>query len=83
MGGMKAERIKFSDQLRAAIDGGPKTRYQIFKETGIDEATLCRFMKGKGGLSIDGIDRVTDCLGLNLTTETRPPSEKKRKPKGT
>ena len=42
-----------TNQLRKAIDAGGKSRYQIAKETGIDEATLSRFMHGKGRL-VDG-----------------------------
>ncbi len=74
---MKPKRTKLSDQLRAAIEGSGKSRYQISLETGIDAATLCRFMKCKGGLSVDGLDKIGECLGLSLTTATKP-----RKPKG-
>ncbi len=79
--GMENKRIKLTDQLRKAIETNDKSRYQIGQETGIDPATLCRFIHGKGGLSIDGLDRIADCLGLNLTTESKPPSVKKSKGK--
>lgn len=75
---MKPKRIKLTDQLRAAIEGGPKSRYQIAKETGIDEATLSRFIHSKGGLSMEGLDSIADCLGLNLVQEGRPRKTKGR-----
>lgn len=58
------------------------SRYQIGQETGIDPATLCRFIHEEGGLSMDGLDRIADYLGLNLTTETKPRKARGRKPKG-
>jgi len=77
---MKAKRTKLSDQLRQLLDNGPRTRYRIAKETGVDTATLSRFMHGKGGLSTAALDRIADCLGLSFTTESPPPAPKK--PKG-
>jgi len=78
MAPMKAKRVKLTDQLRRAIEGGLKSRYQIAKETGIDEATLSRFIHGKGGLSMEGLDSIADCLGLNLTTVSKPRAKKGR-----
>lgn len=75
---MTRKRITLSAQLRRLIDASGKSRYQIAAETGIDEATLSRFMHGKGGLSMDGLDRIADCLGLNLTTEGKPQRRKGR-----
>ena len=71
---MRRKRIPLSDQLRQAIDGCGKSRYEISRETGIDQATLSRFMNDKGGLSIPVLDRLADCLGLNITTESKPPT---------
>jgi transcriptional regulator with XRE-family HTH domain len=73
---MKRKRTKLTDQLRQAIDHSDKSRYQIAKETEMDEATLSRFMHGKGGLSMDGLDRIAECLGLNLTTGDKPDKAK-------
>ena len=75
---MTRKRVKLTDQLRQAIDTCGKSRYQVGQETGIDPATLCRFMHKQGGLSMDGLDLIADCLGLNITTGSKP-----RKPKGT
>ena len=74
---MARKPTKLSDQIRQAIETCGKTRYQIGQETGIDQATLSRFMSGKGGLSIPVLDRLGEHLGLNITMESGP-----RKPKG-
>ena len=67
-----------SDQLRAAIQAGPKTMGQIARESGIDIATISRFLHRKGGLSMDGLDRIAQRLGLSLTTEKQTRKQKDR-----
>jgi DNA transposition AAA+ family ATPase len=56
----------FSDQIRQAISTSDKTRYQIWQETEIDQATLSRFMNGGGGLSMDVLDRLAECIGMRI-----------------
>ncbi len=68
-----------SDQLRTAIETGDKSRYRLAKETGIDEATLSRFIHHKGGLSLDGLDRLGEALGLELTTRQPAPARRKKR----
>jgi transcriptional regulator with XRE-family HTH domain len=75
---MARKRIKLSDQLRAAIDAADKSRYRIALEAGIHHATLSRFMNGKGRLSMDGIDRLAECLGLHIVAEGQQGSKKGR-----
>jgi transcriptional regulator with XRE-family HTH domain len=58
-----------SQQIRDAIESCGKTRYQIAKDTGIDQATLSRFMSGNGGLSIPVLDKLGAYLNLRITTE--------------
>jgi transcriptional regulator with XRE-family HTH domain len=65
----KKRRLKFSDQLRRAIETSELSRYEISKRTGIAQSTLSKFMAGKGGLSVEGLDKIADCLGLNLTSD--------------
>lgn len=57
-----------SEQLRLAIAESGVSRYAISKETGIAQSTLCKFMQGKGGLSIEGIDAIGQLLGLAVVT---------------
>jgi len=70
-------KIPLSDQMRQLIDNAGETRYRIAVETGIDHATISRFMTGKGGLSIDCIDALSEYLGWRIISD-----EKKRRKKG-
>jgi hypothetical protein len=74
---MTQKRIKLSEQVRQAIDTCGKTRYQISQDTGIDQATLCRFMGGNGGLSIPVLDTLGEYLGLRIVTD-KPKSKAKK-----
>ncbi len=71
---MKRKQIKLSEQVRQAIDTCGITRYQISQDTGIDQATLCRFMGGYGGLSIPVLDTLGEYLGLRIVAD-RPKSK--------
>ncbi len=66
-----AERKSLSDEIRGAVDASGLTRYRIAKELGIAESTMSRFMSGKGGLSMDYIDRLADLLGLHIRVESK------------
>jgi transcriptional regulator with XRE-family HTH domain len=61
----------FSDQIRAAVDGSGLSRYRICKDVGIAQATLSRFMNGKGGLSMDSLDRLAALLNLRIVADGR------------
>lgn len=63
----KRDSGKLTDQLRQAIDSSGLTRYRIAKETAIDESTLAKFYNGKGGLSMEALDRLGDYLSLKIT----------------
>jgi hypothetical protein len=62
---------KFSDQLRRAVRESPESRYAISKETGIDQAVLCRFAAGTAGMSLESIDKLMDALGLEIRPRKR------------
>lgn len=68
---MGKKRVKLSEQIRRAVDGCGMTRYAISKETGIDQATLCRFMSGERGLPMKTLDKLADFLDLNITAGKR------------
>ena len=74
----KRRHAKLGDQIRQAIGDSGLTRYRIAQETGLSEAALSRFVNGVCGLSLDSIDKVGECLGLEITTGKR----KRRKSKG-
>ena len=57
---------KLSDEIRVAVNASGMSRYAICKALGIAEATMSRFMNGKGGLSMDFIDRLAELLELHI-----------------
>ncbi len=62
----KKKFLTVTDQLKLAIDGSDKTRYEIAKESGVSEAALSRFMSGKRSLSLNSVDRICQVLGIGL-----------------
>ena len=56
-----------TDQLRQAIDDSGLTRYQIAKETGIDESALAKFYNGHRGLSMEALNALGELLQLKIT----------------
>lgn len=77
MAPMMKKQQTISGELRAAISAADKSMGQIARETGIDLATISRFMHGKGGLSTDGLDAIGKCLGLRLVAD-KPNAKKGR-----
>jgi hypothetical protein len=61
----------FSDQLRRAVRESELTRYAISVRTGIDQGTLCRFIRGERGMSLDSVDKLMECLELEIRPRRR------------
>ena len=59
-----------TDALKTAIEQSGLSRYQIAKDTEVEEAAICRFMQGHGLLVVN-VDKLAAYLGLNLV---RPPT---------
>ena len=55
------------DALRTAIKTGKKSRYRLWKETGISQGHLSDFMAGTKGLSVESAERLAACLDLEVT----------------
>ena len=68
---MENEASKISDQIRLAIEQSGMSRYRIAKETGIDPASLSRFMAGTTGLSTTTVDKLGLLLGLEIVVQKR------------
>lgn len=64
---MARKQKPLTDQLRQAIDASGMSRYRVCKLSGMSEATMSRFMSGKGGLSMEMLDRLGAVLDLRLT----------------
>lgn len=79
-------KLSFTDQIRKCIDGCGMTRYEIGVATGIDHATISRFMNGKGGLSMEGLDAIARCIDMHAALKgksaTASTSRRKSSSKG-
>ncbi len=73
------KKQSISNQLRQILAEAAESRYRIAKETGLGEAMLSRFMHGKGGLSMKGLDEIGTLLDLEI--RRRGPTAKKKKGK--
>jgi len=58
--------IMIIKEIRRQIEKSKKSRYQISKETGIDEAALCRIMQG-GSCKVETADILLKYFGLAVT----------------
>ena len=74
---MKRKPATFTDQLRQIVESCGMTRYQLAKESGIDETTLCRFVHGERCLSERNLDKLGEYLGLRIVADK--PGKKKGK----
>ncbi len=66
-----AKRQPLSDQLRAAILNAGCSRYEICRQTGIDQSSLSKFMSGERGVSLDTADLLCEFLKVDLTKRRR------------
>lgn len=72
---MKKKQVQLTQQarmmLRAKVrtDANPEgiSRYQLSKETGVDQATLSRFLSGETGLSSESLDALAEYFGWKLS----------------
>jgi transcriptional regulator with XRE-family HTH domain len=78
---MARKRLKFSDQLRRAVDASRLSRYRIAKMLGVSESLLSRFMAGKW-LGQETLDALTELLDLKIVTGQHFPRGKKAKRSG-
>jgi len=57
----------FLDSVREAVRTSGMSRYYLAQQSGVDEASLSRFVRGKSGLSMESLDAVAEVLGLGVT----------------
>ncbi len=62
-----------------AMKASDKTRYSLWKETGIDQSHLFKLWNGKAGLSVENLEKLADALGMEVII--RPAKAKPRKVK--
>ena len=58
-----------SDQLRQIIAAGRVTRYRLSKDAAVDASQLCRFVKGKGDMSLTTLDKIGELLRLRFVQD--------------
>ncbi len=58
-----------AEALKQAIEDGPKSRYQISKETGVPEGTLSRFVNLDTDIRISTVDALLPIVGLTWTKD--------------
>ena len=58
-----------SHQLRHIIEAGDLSRYEIAKQSGVDASQLHRFVKGKGRLTTDSLDKIGAVLNLRFVQD--------------
>ena len=61
----------FSELLRRAILEAGETRYSICCRTGVDQATLSKFVRGKITLNLATIDKLVDGLDIKVKLPNR------------
>ena len=63
------------DRIKEAMEKSGKSRYQIFRETGVDQAVLCRIATGTGtgSCSIKTADTLLRYFGLEVTKKRGTP----------
>ena len=59
-----------SDEIRQAVRNSGRTNYSLAAEMGVSPSTLWRFSTGKGGLSLDLLDRLAEILDLHVIINT-------------
>jgi plasmid maintenance system antidote protein VapI len=69
-----------TDALRRAILDSGLPFLRIAQETGVERASLSRFVAGKRSLRLDMADKLAAYFGLTLTSTEKKPTTKK--PKG-
>ncbi len=69
MAPMAGKKTTFAEQLRHLIQASGRSYGVIAAETGIDKATISRFMNHKGGLSMPNLNRLAAVLGWTVVSE--------------
>lgn len=61
------KRKAFSDEIRDVVRKSGRTNYSLAAEMKTSPSTLWRFSTGKGGLSLELLDRLAVILDLHAT----------------
>ena len=75
---MSNKKISLTDQLRQLIESAEISRYQIWQQTGIDQAVLSRFVNRKEGLSMESLDKLGEILDLQITKREKKSARRRK-----
>jgi transcriptional regulator with XRE-family HTH domain len=54
------------NRLKKILNREKVTAYQIWKDLGIDQGQLSRFLNEKEGISLDKLEKISDYLGYDI-----------------
>ncbi len=60
-----------SDQIRDAVRKSGLSGYRICEKTGIEPASLSRFLSGERGMSLASLDKLAALLRLKIVVERK------------
>ena len=63
---------RFSDEIRDAVNASGMSRYRICRTIDLNQGAMSRFMNGRGGISMETLDRLAELLGLTIVARPRP-----------
>jgi len=66
----KRETPRVADRVRQALASSGKSRYQVSKESGVDQAALHRFVNG-ASLRVASLEAVAEALGLEIVVRKK------------
>ena len=64
------QKRQLSDRLRRAIEECGRSRYEISRRSGVDQAALSRFMAG-GSLKLESIEKLAPVLGIEIVVKAK------------
>jgi plasmid maintenance system antidote protein VapI len=74
-----AKATPITDVLRQAVLDSGLPLLRSANETGVQRASLSRFVRGKNSLRLDVADKLAAYFGLELTKTDKKPTTKKAK----
>lgn len=60
-----------TDSLKAFIEESGMSRYEISRLAQVQQSQLSRFVNDKRSLTLEAVDRLAECLGLELVRSDR------------
>ena len=67
----RRSRTTLIDQIRQAVLDADMTRNEISRQTGVDKASLSRFVHGERGLSNEAINLIGKLLKLEIVVRKK------------